>query len=79
MRVDICASDDFDTIARLLRTIGSLGGRTDGEEWVIGVGLHRFRLPDGEISVFVDAWMVDVVGPDELIHRLLTALSGQNE
>ncbi len=75
MRVDICASDDFDTIARLLRTIGNLGGRTDGEEWAIGVGLHRFQPSDGEISVFVDAWTVDVAGPDELIHQLLAALS----
>ncbi|HEV3435799.1 MAG TPA: hypothetical protein VG122_00475 [Gemmata sp.] len=79
MRVVICSSDDYETIARLLRTICSLGGRTDGEEWAIGVGLHRFQLPEGEISVFVDAWIVDVAGHDELIHRLLEALSGQNE
>jgi hypothetical protein len=75
MRVDICASDDFDTIACLLTAIGNLGGRSDSEEWAIGVGLHRFQLPDGELSVFVDAWIVDVAGPDELIHRLLAALS----
>lgn len=75
MRVEICASDDYDTIACLLIAIGNLGGRTDGEDRGIGVGLHLFQLPDGEISVFVDAWLVDVAGPDELVHRLLNALS----
>jgi hypothetical protein len=75
MRVDICASDDHDTIARLLTAIRELGGRSEGEEWSIGVGLHRFQLPDGEISVFVDAWLVDVAGVDELVERLLRTLS----
>jgi hypothetical protein len=77
MRVDICPSDDFDTIERLLRTIGELGGRLDGEEWAIGVGLHRFQLPGGELSVFVDAWIVDAAGPDELIQLLLETFSSQ--
>ena len=77
MRVDICSSDDYEIIARLLTGIGNLGGRTDGDEGGIGVGLHRFHFPTGEVSVFVDAWSVDLAGPDELVNRLLQALSSQ--
>ena len=78
MRVDICSSDDYETIGRLLTSIANLGGRSDGDEGGIGVGLHRFHFPTGEVSVFVDAWSVDLAGPDELVNRLLETLSRQD-
>ena len=74
-RLDICASDDHDTIARLMAAVHALGGEWEGEDEHLGVGLHPFRLRDGELSVFVDAWVVDVAGPDELVDRLLAILA----
>lgn len=76
MRADICASDDYDTRDRLLGAIYELGGAPEGDSESIGVGLHRFRFPDGELTVFVDAWLVDVAGPDALVQQLLQLISG---
>jgi hypothetical protein len=75
-RADICASDDHDSIARLLAAIQAVGGELDGEYDALGVGLHRFRTPGGDLSVFADAWLVDVGGPEELVDRVLAILSG---
>jgi len=74
-RAVICASDDYDGLSRLLAAIHAVGGAADGEPDALGVGLHRFRTPAGELSVFVDAWTADVAGPDELVDRVLAALS----
>lgn len=75
-RSDICAADDHEAITRLLNAIGQLGGHFDGEDASLGVGLHRFPLPGGELTVFVDAWAVDVAGPDHLVDRVLAILAG---
>ena len=74
-RLDICASDDHDTIARLVAAVHALGVEWEGEDESLGVGLHPFQFPEGELSVFVDAWVVDVAGPDELVDRLLAILA----
>lgn len=76
-RVDICVSDDFETIALLTGAIRELGGRVEGGDWAIGVGLHRYRFPEGELTVFVDAWSVDIAGPDELVDRVVAAQDAQ--
>ena len=75
MRVDVCSSDDYDTIDRLLRAISSIGGRLEGDGGEIGLGLHRFQVPEGEITVFVDAFLVDLAGSDKLVRRIMDALS----
>ena len=75
MRADICASDDYDTRDRLLAALGELGGAPDGDSEALGVGLHRFRFPAGELSVFIDAWSVDIEGPDALVRQVLQLIS----
>ena len=75
MRADVCASDDYATRDRLLAAIYELGGVAEGDGEGLGVGLHRFRFAAGELSVFVDAWLVDVAGPDELVRHLLQLMS----
>ncbi|MBP3960171.1 hypothetical protein J8F10_33510 [Gemmata sp. G18] len=79
MRADICASDDYDTRERLADAIRALGGAHEGEWDALGVGLHRFRFPEGELSVFIDAWFVDVAGPDELVQQVLQLISGHDD
>ena len=76
-RVDICASDDHAAVARLLEAIAALGGMSaDGwAETPLGTGLNRFLFPAGELTVFKDAWAVDVAGPAELVQQLLAALA----
>ena len=77
-RVDVCHSDDFDTLDLLLATIGELGGTADGDDpgRGLGVGLHRFRVGADELTVFVDAWGADLAGPDPLVRRVLDAMAG---
>ena len=70
MRVNICASDDSNTMTRLLASIHELGGRSDADVWELGTGLHRFGMPDGEVTVFVDTWVVDLEGPDDVVRRV---------
>lgn len=77
-RVDICDSTDDETIARVLAVLAELGGTADGEwDSALGVGLHHFRFPTGEVTVFIDAWSVDLAGPGELVDAILAALANQ--
>lgn len=75
MRADICASDDYATRDRLVSAIEALGGANEGDGEALGVGLHRFRFPTGELTVFIDAWCVDLDGPDELVRQVLQLIS----
>ena len=76
-RADLCAANDDDGIDRLqaaLRDRGFLGD-TDNLDSALGVGLSRFRRGPDELTVFIDAWMVDIAGPDELVREVVEALS----
>jgi hypothetical protein len=78
-RTDICASDDHETIARLQAIIAELGGVAD-DNWhdsPIGTGLTRFRFGDRELTVFKDAWVVDVAGPEALVNDIVAALASR--
>jgi hypothetical protein len=78
MHVDICDREDQETISRLSAAIAQLGGRADDDwhESSLGVGLQRFRFGQEELTVFADAWCVDVEGPEALVRRLLAAMAG---
>lgn len=75
MRADICASDDYAARDRLVGALIALGGQHEGDGEALGVGLHRFRLPTGALTVFIDAWCVDLDGPDELVRQVLQLIS----
>ena len=80
LRVDVCAADDHETLERLQAVLRELGVVAD-DTWhdtPLGVGLTRFRHGDQELTVFKDAWAVDLAGPDELVNRVLAALSGRS-
>jgi hypothetical protein len=76
-RVDICDREDHETAARLLEVICELGGHgtEDADELAVGTGLQRFRVGADELTVFADAWGVDLAGPDELVRRVLAGLA----
>lgn len=74
MRTDICAREDVDTQAALLEALAAVGAMPDddvGLEVPLPIGLHRFTAPEGALTVFADAWGVDLEGSDELTRRVL--------
>ena len=79
MRADLCSSDDHEAIDRVQAVLGELGYVAD-DTWhdsPLGVGLTRFRRAASELTVFRDAWLVDVAGDDILVNELLAALQGR--
>ena len=78
-RIDVCASDDFEGIDRLQTVLAELGWVAD-DTWhdtPLGVGLTRFRRGEDEITVYRDAWMVDLAGPEAAVNRVVERLSGR--
>jgi hypothetical protein len=75
-RADVCASDDDDAIARLQAVLAELGWGADdtGHDSPLGVGLTRFRSGGDELTVFRDAWAVDIAGPDAAVNQVLALL-----
>lgn len=76
-RIDICSAMDEETIARLQTALGELGFVAD-DNWhdsPIGVGLSRYRCDADEVSVFIDAWSVDLAGPELAVQRIVSLLS----
>jgi len=78
IRIDLCHSEDDDTKCRLLEVIAALGGRCDDDRHdpPIGAGLQRFRVGAAELTVYADAWGVDLAGPEPLVRRVLAAMAG---
>ena len=77
-RADVCAADDHEAVDRLQAVLSELGWVAD-DTWhdsPLGVGLTRFRRGDHELSVFRDAWLVDVAGPADAVRDVLAAMSG---
>jgi hypothetical protein len=78
-RAEICGSDDESAIARFQAVLAELGGVAD-DNWhdgPLGVGLQTYRFGTEAVTVFRDAWIVDVAGPDALIRRILAAFAGR--
>ena len=81
MRVDICTTEDEDTKAALLAALGEVGALPEDADFppdaVLGLGLHKFRTAGGEpLTVYADAWGVDLEGPDDLVNRVVAILAG---
>lgn len=77
-RADVCAADDYETQERLQAVLRELDIVAD-DTWhdsALGIGLQRFRRGDQEITVFKDAWIVDLAGPEELVKQVLEAMNG---
>ena len=77
-RADLCAADDHEAIDRVQAALGELGYVAD-DTWhdsPLGIGLTRLRRGDKELTIFRDAWLVDVAGDERLVNELLRALQG---
>jgi hypothetical protein len=79
MRVDVCAREDYPSQAKLLDALAAVGAYPDDDyelEVPLPTGLLRFRVGSDLLTVFVDAWAVDLEGPDDLVRRVLAAITG---
>ena len=77
MRIDICASDDYATQSALLEALSRVGAYPDEDfdlEVPMPQGFNQFRLGTEFLTVFADAWIVNLEGPDELVERVLAEL-----
>ncbi len=76
LKVDICSADDYETLDRLQSVLAELGFVAD-DTWhdsSFGLGLTKLRRGECELSVYRDAWIADIAGPDELVNEVLSAL-----
>lgn len=71
MRADICDSNDEAAIGRFRDALRRLGAELDHKSWAIGVEVFHLRIGDEELSVFSDAWSLDIEGSDSLVQRVL--------
>ncbi len=79
MRVDVCAREDYPSQVKLLDALAAVGAYPDDDyelEVPLPTGLLRFRVGSDLLTVFVDAWAVDLEGPDDLVRRVLAAITG---
>ena len=79
MDINICYTDDLATQTALLDALTAIGARPEDDSPLdvpFPTGLSRFRVGFETLTVFVDAWCVDLEGTDELVQRVLAELNG---
>jgi hypothetical protein len=77
MRIDVCARDDYETQGSLLEVLGRVGAVPDEDfdlEVPLPSGFLQFRAGTEFLTVFSDAWVVNLEGPDSLVRRVLAEL-----
>ena len=78
IREDVCRADDYATQERLigiLRSMAFVADDTWHDELNFGLGVSRYRKEEIELTLFRDAWMVDIAGPTEIVHEVLEHLA----
>jgi hypothetical protein len=79
MQADICVREDFAAQTALLEAFARIGAYPDDDfelEVPLPTGLLRFRAGTEFLTVLVDAWGVDLEGPDALVRRVLAEMRG---
>lgn len=74
MRIDIGPSDDHHRLDRLLSALAAVGAT--GEPFEIGVGLNEFFVGNRRLTVYRDAWAVDLEGPDAIVREVIAGMEG---
>ena len=77
MRVDICARDDYAMQGALLEALAQVGAYPDEDfelEVPLPTGFLQFRAGTEFLTVFADAWVVNLDGPDALVRRVLAEM-----
>ncbi|MDX2168457.1 MAG: hypothetical protein SF182_15390 [Deltaproteobacteria bacterium] len=71
LRADICAASDVAAWERFRTVLRELNAQVEEADWVLGVDCYRVRVGDQELTVFTDAWYVDIEGPDDLVRHVV--------
>ena len=76
-RVVLADAADEGARAALETVLGRLGyvGNTDDFDVGIGVGLSRFRRGEVELTVYRDAFELDLAGPEGAVEEVVAALT----
>jgi hypothetical protein len=87
MTVTIAAADDFDAHDRLLAALAETGATAEPivsisgfaasrepEQVELGLGLNEFFVGSQRLTVYRDAWQVDLEGPDNLVKQVVDLL-----
>jgi hypothetical protein len=76
MRADICDANDALSVAKFKTVLRELGAElVEQHQSALGVDLWQFRCADGNLTVFSDAWFIDIEGPPALVRQITTAMS----
>lgn len=75
MRIDIGPSDDHHRLDQLLTALAAVGAT--GEPFEIGVGLNEFFVGNQRLTIYRDAWTVDLDGPDAIIHEVIAGMESE--
>jgi len=78
MRADICQPDNDIAIERFKTTLKQLGATSVGKSWGIGVDVLELQIGSEMLTVFSDAWSVDIEGPEHLIQEVLRHFKQQD-
>ncbi len=71
MRADICDPHNDAAVQRFRSALRSLGATLAEKYWGLGVNHYRLKIGGETLSIFSDAWSVDIDGPDQLVLRVL--------
>lgn len=71
MRADVCDPKDDAAVARFREALRRLGARNDGTHGALGVEVHLVTLDGETLTVFVDAWSLDIEGSEALVRRVM--------
>ena len=71
MRADICDSDDLVAFEEFKEALRVLGANIKDECWAMGMSVYTIKIGDHELSVFTDAWSVDIEGPEALVKAVI--------
>jgi hypothetical protein len=75
MYADICSAQDRVTKERFENVLRSMGAvRIDARSSYLGVDLYQFQIGRDVLTVFEDAWSIDVEGPPDVVQRVLSAM-----
>lgn len=71
MRADICDPNDAAAVARFRDVLRRMGAQLEKKDWFIGVDLYILKIGSEQLSVFSDAWSLDIEGSEDLVQRVL--------
>jgi hypothetical protein len=74
MRADICDSDDDAAVERFRNALRRIGAELSEKGWALGVDVYRVSIDGEELTIFSDAWSIDIEGPPHVVERVLREL-----